>query len=133
MSKYVLSLVLLAFACMLSAMPAQAQSRVFVSAHGSDSNPCTFLAPCRTFQHAHDTAAANGEIDVLDPAGYGAVTITKAISIQGHGFSGISVASGNTGITVNAGPADDVNLNGLLIDGSSVAPSGSNSIAAKRW
>jgi hypothetical protein len=124
MPKSVRSLALLAFACVLSAMPAQAQSRVFVAAQGSDSNPCTFAAPCRTFQHAHDTVAANGEIDVLDPAGYGVVTISKALSIQGHGYAGIAVDSGNTGITINAGPADAVNLNGLLIDGNSVGAVG---------
>src|ERR1700686_5098439 len=66
----------LAFAAMLSAVPAQAQ-RVFVSATGSDGNPCTFASPCRSFQHAHDVVAAGGEIDVLDPAGYGALTINK--------------------------------------------------------
>jgi hypothetical protein len=93
-----------------------ASTRVFVAAQGSDSNPCTFAAPCRTFQHAHDVVAANGEIDVLDPAGYGALTITKAISIQGHGFSGISSTAGNS-ITVNAATTDAVFLNGLLLDG----------------
>jgi hypothetical protein len=111
------------FACSMHAAPAQAQ-RVFVSATGSDGNPCTFASPCRSFQHAHDTAPANGEIDVLDPAGYGAVTITKAISIQGHGYSGISVASGATGITINAGPNDAVHLQGLLIDGAGVGQTG---------
>src|ERR1022692_3410931 len=100
----------------LSAAPAQAQ-RVFVAAQGSDTNPCTFAQPCRSFQQAHDTVAANGEIDVLDPAGYGALTITKAISIQGHGYSGISVPSKGNGITINSGNADSVNLRGLLIDG----------------
>jgi hypothetical protein len=100
----------------LSAMPAQAQ-RVFVAAQGSDTNPCTFAAPCRTFQHAHDTVAARGEIDVLDPAGYGPLKITKAISIQGHGFSGISVPQGIDGIVVNAPATDFVSLNGLLIEG----------------
>jgi hypothetical protein len=100
----------------MSPAPAQAQSRVFVAAQGSDSNPCTFALPCRTFQHAHDTVAANGEIDVLDPAGYGPVTINKAISIQGHGFAGISAPSGN-GILVAAGASDEVYLNGILIDG----------------
>jgi hypothetical protein len=51
---------------------AQAQlSRVFVSGHGEDTNPCNLAAPCRTFQHAHDTVAAGGEIAVLDTAGYG--------------------------------------------------------------
>jgi len=80
----------LLLAISLIASPSQAQpARVFVAAQGgSDSNPCTFAAPCRTFQKGHDTVAAGGEIDVLDPAGYGALTITKAISIQGHGFPG---------------------------------------------
>jgi hypothetical protein len=103
----------------LHATPAAAQ-RVFVAAQGSDANPCTFALPCRTFQHAHDVVAAGGEIDVLDPAGYGALHISKAISIQGHGFSGISVASGLTGILVTAGATDAVSLNGLLIEGSGV-------------
>src|SRR5262245_43305072 len=92
-------------------------TRVVVAAQGLDSNPCTFALPCRTFQHAHDVVAANGEIDVLDPAGYGAVTISKSISIQGHGFAGLAVTSGATGVTVNAGASDALNLNGVLIDG----------------
>jgi hypothetical protein len=122
-TSLVLAALAAALAGSLSAMPAQAQ-RVFVAAQGSDGNPCTFAAPCRTFQHAHDTVAAGGEIDVLDPAGYGALTITKAISIQGHGFSGISVAGSGVGITVNAGATDAVSLNGLLIDGSGVGSRG---------
>jgi ureidoacrylate peracid hydrolase len=106
--------------------PAQAQpAHVFVAAQGSDSNPCTLAQPCLTFQHAHDTVAAGGVIDVLSPADYGVVTITKAISIQGHGFAGLAVTSGN-GITINAGASDKVSLRGLLIDG---VGSGSNGIA----
>jgi hypothetical protein len=100
---------------LLSAVLAHAQ-RVFVSATGLDGNPCTFALPCRSFQHAHDVVAAGGEIDVLDPAGYGPVIINKAISIQGHGFSGISASSGNA-ITINAGSSNKVSLRGLLIDG----------------
>ena len=93
-------------------------ARVFVAAQGLDSNPCTFALPCRTFQHAHDVVAANGEIDVLDPAGYGAVTITKSISIQGHGFAGISApGAGATAIIISAGGTDKISLRGLLIDG----------------
>ena len=61
---------------------------------------------------------------MLDPAGYGAVTITKAISIQGHGYSGISVASGATGITINAGFGDKIALRGLLLDGAGVGSTG---------
>ncbi len=105
--------------------PAQAQpAKVFVAAQGSDSNPCTFAQPCLSFQHAHDTVAAGGVIDVLGPADYGVVTITKAISIQGHGFAGLAVTSGN-GITINAGASDKVSLRGLLIDG---VGSGSNGL-----
>ena len=104
-------------------LAAQAQSRVFVAAQGSDGNPCTFAAPCRTFQHAHDTVAAGGEIDVLDPAGYGQLTISKSISIQGHNFAGLSVPSGN-GITINAGSSDKISVRGLLIDGVGSGSSG---------
>jgi len=112
----------LAFAATLASVPAQAQ-RVFVSATGLDGNPCTFASPCRSFQHAHDVASSGGEIDVLDPAGYGPLTITKAISIQGHGFSGISVSNGGTGIAITA-PNSVINLRGLLIDGAGVGTYG---------
>jgi hypothetical protein len=105
------------------ATPALAQARVFVSSHGLDSNACSPSAPCRTFQHAHDVAAAGGEIDVLDPAGYGAVNITKSISIVGHGFSGVSVPSGGVAITINGANAV-VNLNGVLIEGGGLGQTG---------
>jgi hypothetical protein len=94
--------------------------RVFVAAQGSDANPCTFGAPCRTFQHAHDVVAAGGEIDVLDPAGYGAVSITKAISIQGHGFAGISVGVSVAGVMISAPATAAISLNGLLIEGNGI-------------
>jgi hypothetical protein len=113
----------LAFAATLASVPAQAQ-RVFVSATGLDGNPCTFASPCRSFQHAHDVASSGGEIDVLDPAGYGPLTINRAISIQGHGFSGITVPSGANGITINAPSTANVHLNGLLIDGNNVGSYG---------
>src|SRR5262249_9155782 len=62
--------------------PAEAQlARTFISSLGNDANDCQRLTPCRTFQGAHDKTLANGEITLLDPGGYGAVTITKAISI----------------------------------------------------
>ena len=111
------------FACSMHADPAQAQ-RVFVSGTGSDGNPCTFASPCRSFQHAHSVAPASGEIDVLDPAGYGPLTITKSISIQAHGFSGVSVPSGANGITINAGPFDAITLSGLIIDGAGAGANG---------
>jgi hypothetical protein len=116
MRQTALCTITMAFLCAFQAAPAQAQSRVFVAAQGLDTNPCTFAQPCRTFQHAHDVLASNGEIDVLDPAGYGTINITKAISIQGHGFSGISAPSG-TAITINAAASDKISLRGLLLDG----------------
>jgi hypothetical protein len=104
----------------LASMPAHAQQRVFVSGLGLDTNPCTVAQPCRNFQHAHDIVAANGEIDVLDPAGYGPLTITKGISIQAHGFSGVTQTTSCptcAAITVSVTTSDPVTLNGLLLDG----------------
>jgi hypothetical protein len=90
-----------------------------VSGLGSDSNPCTRTQPCLTFQAAHDKTAPGGKIDVLDPGGYSAVTITKAISIinDGVGIAGIRTLSGATAITINAGANDQITLRGLTIDG----------------
>src|SRR5260370_803082 len=90
----------------LGAAPAQAlNTRSFISANGVDTNPCTRPAPCRTLQTAHDGTSAGGEINMLDPAGYGTVIISKAISIvnDGVGSAGILVPNGGTGITIDAG------------------------------
>jgi hypothetical protein len=93
------------------AAPAHATStRTFVSATGTDSNPCSFGAPCRSMQAAHNATTSGGEIDVLDPVGYGAITITKPISIVGHGFAAMSTVSGGTIVTISATRADSVNL-----------------------
>jgi hypothetical protein len=112
----------------LASMPAHAQ-RVFVSGHGLDTNPCTVTQPCRTFQQAYNTAPANGEIDVIDPAGYGPLTITHGISIQAHGFGGITqIASciGCAAITISVTTSDPVTLNGLLLDGAGTGTVGIN-------
>ena len=111
-----------ALALGVAAAPAWAQTahRAWVSGHGTDSAGCGApTAACRSLQYAHDhIVAAGGEIDILDPAGYGALTITKAISIvnDGVGTAGVQAASGN-GITINVGPNDKVYLRGLSIDG----------------
>ena len=100
--------------------PAHAQAtRTWVSGVGDDVNPCSRTAPCKTFAGAISKTAAGGEISVLDPGGFGAVTITKAISLtnDGGGEAGILVA-GTNAITVAAGPNDVVNVRGLVIDGS---------------
>ena len=105
----------------LASMPAHAQ-RVFVSGQGSDKDPCTAKKPCRTFQQAFNTAPANGVIEVLDPEDYGPVTITHGISIQGHGFGGITQTCNTcAAITINVPPSlltgDPVTLDGLRLDG----------------
>src|SRR5947209_18945310 len=98
-------------------MQAQA-SRTWVSGVGDDANPCSRTAPCKTFAGAISKTAAGGEIDALDPAGYGAVTITKAITIDGGGGQVASVlVSGTNGIVVQAGPSDVVILRNLRING----------------
>jgi hypothetical protein len=79
--------------------------------------------PCKTLQEAFDVSAVGGVIDVLSPGDYGPLTITHAISIQGHRFASIIASSGANAITVNAG-GGAVNLDGLLIDGVTVGAEG---------
>jgi len=117
----------LALAVALPAGFANAQNtRSFVSPTGSDSNPCTLAAPCRTFAYAVTQTNASGEIAVLGTAGYGALTIDKAISIvNGGGFeAGIAVPSGRAGIQISAGVGDAVSLRGLTIEGANVGGDG---------
>lgn len=110
---------LLAVVIIFSAALAMGQaSRTWVSGVGDDVNPCSRTAPCKTFAGAISKTAAGGEIDALDPAGYGAVTITKAITIDGGGGQVASVlVSGTNGIVVQAGPSDVVILRNLRING----------------
>jgi hypothetical protein len=111
----------------LAAAPAKAQSvRTFVSPTGNDSAACSLTAPCRTFAAAYAVTNAGGEIAVLGTAGYGPLTINKAISIvNGGGFeAAIAVPSGAVGITISAGTMDAVSLRGLTIDGAGVGFSG---------
>ncbi len=97
---------------------AQAQaSRTWVSGVGDDVNPCSRTAPCKTFAGAISKTAACGEINALDPGGFGAVTITKSITIDGTGTFASILASLVTGITVNAAATDVITIRGVSIDG----------------
>jgi hypothetical protein len=101
----------------LHAAPALAQAtRTWVSGVGDDANPCSRTAPCKTFAGAIAKTAIGGEIDVLDPGGFGAVTITKSISIVSTTEGGVLV-SGTNGIVVEVGAADTVVLEGLDFEG----------------
>src|SRR5688572_27930911 len=96
----------------LFSAPAQAQAtRTWVSGVGDDVNPCSRTAPCKTFAGAISKTAAGGEINCLDPGGFGAVTITKSITISCPYTEGGTLAAGN-GITVNAGANDVIILRG---------------------
>jgi hypothetical protein len=114
----VLVLAAVAATVSLGAGTAQAQaSRTWVSGVGDDANPCSRTAPCKTFAGAISKTAAGGEINCLDSAGYGAVTITKAISIVCNGVVGSVLVSGVNGIVVQAGPSDIVILRGIEVNG----------------
>lgn len=104
-------------AFVLSTSALQAQTRTWVSGVGDDLNPCSRTAPCKTFAGAISKTAAGGEISVLDPGGFGAVTITKSISIVADGAEGGILGAGTNGITVNAGVNDAVHIRGLVIEG----------------
>src|SRR5438874_6031430 len=96
---------------------AGASPRTWVSGVGDDANPCSRTAPCKTGPGAISKTAAGGEINCLDPGGFGGVTITKAITIACEGVTAGVLVSGTNAITVSAGPSDQVTLRGLDING----------------
>jgi parallel beta helix pectate lyase-like protein len=117
-------LALLAFAAFPASALAQA-SRTWVSGVGDDANPCSRTAPCKTFAGAISKTAIGGEIDVLDPGGFGALTITKAITIDGGGGQNASVlVAGTNGFVVAAGANDKVIIRNLRFQGISGGPNG---------
>src|SRR5664279_1810992 len=83
----------------LAAVPAHAQAaRTWVSGVGDDANPCSRTAPCKTFAGAISKTAAAGEINCLDPGGFGGVTITKAMTLNCHEVFGSILVAGTPGI-----------------------------------
>ena len=112
--------------CLLCGSMAQAQAtRTWVSGVGDDANPCSRTAPCKTFAGAISKTAPCGEISVLDPGGFGAVTITKSITINGDGTLAGILAALTNGVIVSAGVNDVVILRNISING---ACSGLNGI-----
>lgn len=115
------------------ALNAHAQAtRTWVSGVGDDVNPCSRTAPCKTFAGAISKTAAGGEISVLDPGGYGAVTITKAMTIDGDGTLASILNSGTSGVIVNAGPNDVVTLRSISINGGGTGQHGVRYLAGAR-
>jgi hypothetical protein len=114
---------------------AQAQAtRTWVSGVGDDVNPCSRTAPCKTFAGAISKTATNGEINCLDPAGYGAVTVTKSITIDCEDTQGSILSSGTNGVIVNITSATDTKkafkIRGISINGAGTGINGIRILAA---
>ena len=123
MSRSIFISAALALAVTLPTVSAQAQApRTFVSAAGSDSNPCSFAAPCRHFQAAVNATSPGGEVDALDPAGYGPIIISQAITIEGQGWSYVAPPAGGNGITINA-VSGNVIIHGVSLNGAGITGS----------
>jgi hypothetical protein len=110
------------------ASAAQAQAtRTWVSGVGDDVNPCSRTAPCKTFAGAISKTAAGGYINVLDPGGFGTLTITKSITVDGgHMHSGVLASGGINGFNIN-GAGIAVTLRNLSIESTGSSP-GNNGI-----
>ncbi len=124
---------LLVFMFALASLAHAQATRTWVSGVGDDVNPCSRTAPCKTFAGAISKTAEGGEIDALDPAGYGTITITKAITIDGGtgaGWGSILAAGNVNGVVVNVTPGNphgadaNVTLRNLSINGASQNPTG---------
>jgi hypothetical protein len=106
------------FLPLLAAAPANAQAtRTWVSGVGDDANPCSRTAPCKTFPGAISKTAAGGEINCIDPGGFGAVTVIKSMTINCEGLTAGILVAGTTAINFNGGPNDYLVLKGLDIEG----------------
>lgn len=114
----ILAIFVALFAVALNSTPGHAQAtRTWVSGVGDDANPCSRTAPCKTFAGAISKTAAAGEINALDPGGFGTVTITKSITIRSDHIEAGVLASGTNGVNVSAAPTDVVILEGLDFQG----------------
>ena len=101
---------------------AQAQAtRTWVSGVGDDVNPCSRTAQCKTFAGAISKTAVNGEINCLDPAGFGSINVTKSITIDCEDTQGSILAAGVNGVIVNITAATDIKkafkIRGVSING----------------
>ncbi|MBK8809324.1 MAG: right-handed parallel beta-helix repeat-containing protein [Acidobacteria bacterium] len=109
-------------------------TRTWVSGVGDDVNPCSRTAPCKTFAGAISKTATNGEINCLDPGGFGAVTITKSITIDCSTDFGSILSSGTNGIVINITAAADtkkaVRLRGVSINGAGTGLNGIRILSA---
>ncbi len=134
MNKFRFTIKILTVAIFMFAFASMAQAqatRTWVSGVGDDANPCSRTAPCKTWAGAISKTAACGEIDALDPGGFGAVTITKSITLDGTGTFASILASLTTGIIINAASTDVITIRGISINGACNGIRGMNILQAK--
>src|SRR5213083_627604 len=117
------------FALGFSAVCAAQATRTWISGVGDDVNPCSRTAPCKTFAGAISKTATGGEINCLDPGGFGGVTITKAITLNCEGTLGSILVSGTNAIIVNAPSTAVVRIIHLKIVGIGTGINGISYIA----
>src|SRR5678809_1138315 len=130
--KTYLQILAVAASLLFAAATANAQAtRTWVSGVGDDVNPCSRTAPCKTWAGAISKTAEGGEIDALDPGGFGAVTITKSITLDGSGTFASILASLVNGIVINAASTDVVTIRGISINGFCNGINGINILQAK--
>ena len=127
-TRFTLNLLVVCTLILAGVSLANAQSsRTWVSGVGDDINPCSRTAPCKTFSTAMSRTAINGEIDALDPGGFGAITITKSLTIDGTGTLAGILATNITAVTVNltTNTVDDplriVRLKNLTLNGTGMS------------
>ena len=109
-------------------------TRTWVSGVGDDANPCSRTAPCKTFAGAISKTAVGGEIDALDPGGFGSVTITKSITIAGVGTHASILSAGFFGVQINDGGSGTpgtavVTLRNISINGIGTGTTGVNFVS----
>src|SRR5262252_8204378 len=134
MNKFRFTIKMLAIATFMFAFASLAHAqatRTWVSGVGDDANPCSRTAPCKTWAGAISKTADCGEIDALDPGGFGAVTITKSMTLDGTGTMASILAAGTTGIFINAASDKVITIRGLSINGACTGINGINIVSAR--
>jgi len=132
--RHIRFVVVMSFVFLFAAFAEGQATRTWVSGVGDDINPCSRTAPCKTFAGAISKTAKNGEINCLDPAGFGAVTITKSITIDCEDTQGSILSSGTNGVIINITDATDskkaVKIRGISINGAVTGINGIRILAA---
>ena len=83
--------------------------RAYLSSTGSDSNPCTVVAPCRLLPKALSVTSEGGEIWMLDSANYNTAQVDVSKSVT------LLAVPGATGSLVATGGGDAIFISGVGI------------------